>query len=264
MNIGFIGSGNMGGAIIKAVAKNGKHTVYVYDKDICKVDSLAAEYGIIPCQNIAEIVEKAEVIFICVKPVAINTVLQEIKNAPDYENKTYVSIAAGVKVKVFTDVLGEIQLVRTMPNLPAMVGEGFTVAYFHNMCEKYDMKASLVELFNMFGKAICVDSEKYVDKCISVTSSSPAYICMLVEAMADGAVRAGFARNDAYEMVLHSVYGTVKYLMETGMHPAALKDAVCSPQGTTIEAVASLEESGFRAALLKAMERCEMKAEGKI
>lgn len=264
MNIGFIGSGNMGGAIIKAVATQSSHTLYVYDKDTAKLNSLASEYSVNAAGNIAEIVEKAQVIFICVKPVAIAAVLQDIKNSLGYKMRTYVSIAAGVKVNVFTDALGEIQLVRTMPNLPAMVKEGFTVAYFHNMAEKYEMKAALMELFNMFGKAICVDSEKYVDKCISVTSSSPAYICMMIEAMADGAVKAGFARKDAIEMVLQSVYGTAKYLMETGMHPAALKDAVCSPAGTTIEAVASLEESGFRASLINAMERCEKKAEGKI
>lgn len=264
MKIGFVGSGNMGGAIIKAVSSNSDHDIYVYDKDQAKVDTLAADCGIKPAVSIAEIVTECDVVFICVKPNVISYVLDDIKNVNGYADKTYVSIAAGVKVNVFTDVLGAIHLVRTMPNLPAMVGEGFTVAYFHNMGEKIQLKDELMKLFGMFGKAICVDSEKYVDKCISVTSSSPAYICLVIEAMADGAVRAGFSRKEAYEMVCQTVYGTAKYLMETGMHPAQLKDAVCSPAGTTIEAVASLEESGLRSSLVKAMDRCEKKAEGKI
>lgn len=264
MKIGFIGSGNMGGAIIKAVAGKSSHDLYVYDKDQGKVNALVTGCGIKATQSIAAVVIECDVIFICVKPNVISTVLEAIKNVSCYADKTYVSIAAGVKVNVFTDILGSVHLVRTMPNLPAMVGEGFTVAYFHNMEDKMSLKDELMSLFKMFGKAICVDSEKYVDKCISVTSSSPAYICMVIEAMADGAVRAGFSRKDAYEMVAQTVYGTAKYLLDTGKHPAQLKDAVCSPAGTTIEAVASLEEDGLRAALIKAMERCEKKAEGKI
>lgn len=264
MKIGFVGSGNMGGAIIKAASSKSNHDLYVYDKDQAKSDALAQECGITSCTSIADIVCGCEVVFICVKPNVISFVLDDIKKVPGYADKTYVSIAAGVKVKVFTDALGDIHLVRTMPNLPAMVGEGFTVAYFYNMAEKIQLKEDLMALFETFGKAICVDSEKYVDKCISVTSSSPAYICLVVEAMADGAVRAGFSRKEAYEMVCQTIYGTAKYLMDTGMHPAQLKDAVCSPAGTTIEAVASLEESGLRAALIKAMDRCEKKAEGKI
>ena len=119
-------------------------------------------------------------------------------------------------------------------------------------------------IFDAFGKTTVLSSETAVDKLISVTSSSPAYICLLIDALADGAVRAGFSREDAYIMAEQTVYGTAKYLLETGTLPAVLKDQVCSPAGTTIEAVVSLERNGFRSAILDAMEACEKKAEGKI
>ena len=109
-----------------------------------------------------------------------------------------------------------------------------------------------------------LSSESAIDKLISVTSSSPAYICLMIDALADGAVRAGFPRADAYLMAEQTVYGTARYLLETGTLPAVLKDQVCSPAGTTIEAVVALERSGLRSAVLDAMEACEKKAEGKV
>ena len=254
MKIGFIGSGNMGGAIIKAVAGKSSHDLYVYDKDQGKVNALVTGCGIKATQSIAAVVIECDVIFICVKPNVISTVLEAIKNVSCYADKTYVSIAAGVKVNVFTDILGSVHLVRTMPNLPAMVGEGFTVAYFHNMEDKMSLKDELMSLFKMFGKAICVDSEKYVDKCISVTSSSPAYICMVIEAMADGAVACGLPRQKALEYAANTLAGAAQMYLSTGMHPGELKDAVCSPGGSTIAGVKALEANGFRGAVMECIQ----------
>ena len=169
-----------------------------------------------------------------------------------------LSVAAGVRTSVYAEVLGEkFPIVRAMPNLPALAGEGYTGLFYKNAERIPDaVKAAVAGIFNEVGETSEFTSEEYIDRLIPVTSSSPAYICMLIEAMADGAVRLGFTRAEAYRMCEQAVLGTAAYLKETGMHPAELKDRVCSPAGTTIEAVAALEEKGFRAAILDAMDKC--------
>ena len=265
MKIGFIGAGNMGSAILKGIACNSFYKIAVYEKSEERAAEISAETGAERKNSVKELIASSDVILIAVKPVHIDALISEIKTCEGYESKIYVSIAAGVKIERFTNVLGNVAVVRTMPNLPAMVGEGLTGMYFYNMDDdKYlSAKEQIVGVFEHCGKVVNLPDESYVDKIISVTSSSPAYICIMIDALADGAVRAGFSRKDAYIMAEQTVYGTAKYLLETGTLPAVLKDMVCSPAGTTIEAVASLEKSGFRGAIFDAMEVCENKALGK-
>ena len=266
MKIGFLGAGNMGGAILCAIADKEPFETAVYEKSAEKARRMADKTGCAVMSSVEELLAFADVVLIAVKPIHIDPLLREIVNCKDYASKVYVSIAAGVKIERFTKVLGEISIVRTMPNLPAMVREGFTGIYYYNMNEERfsEYKREIKMIFDAFGKTTVLSSETAVDKLISVTSSSPAYICLLIDALADGAVRAGFSREDAYIMAEQTVYGTAKYLLETGTLPAVLKDQVCSPAGTTIEAVVSLERNGFRSAILDAMEACEKKAEGKF
>ena len=150
-----------------------------------------------------------------------------------------------------------------MPNLPALVGAGYTGICFVNMDDDQfaQIRDDIVETFSSFGTCGVFEDESKIDKLIPVTSSSPAYICLLIEAMADGAVRLGFTRREAYEMCAQAVLGTAEYIKQTGTHPAVLKDMVCSPAGTTIEAVAALEADGFRAAVLDAMDMCYRKVD---
>lgn len=265
MKIGFIGAGNMGGAILKGIANNGLYNKAVYEMSNERAEAICAETGAERKHSVKELVDFADVILIAVKPVHIDSLISEIKKCDGYNLKVFVSIAAGVKIQRFTDVLGEISIVRTMPNLPAMVGEGLTGMYFYNMdCDNYHLiKNQIRGIFEACGKVVELPEESYVDKIISVTSSSPAYICLMIDALADGAVRAGFSRKDAYVMAEQTVFGTAKYLIETGTLPSVLKDMVCSPAGTTIEAVASLEKSGFKGAIFDAMDACEKKALGK-
>lgn len=265
MKIGFIGVGNMGGAILKGIAGNSLYDIAIYEKSVERANSISLETGAAVKNSVAELLNFADVVLIAVKPVHIDALASEIKECGGYETKIFVSIAAGVKICRFTDVLGEIAIVRTMPNLPAMVQEGLTGVYFHNMASDayVNAKKQIKGIFEACGKVVMLPDEGAVDKIISVTSSSPAYICVLIDALADGAVRAGFSRKDAYVMAEQTVYGTAKYLLETGTLPCVLKDQVCSPAGTTIEAVASLEKSGFRGAIFDAMEACENKALGK-
>lgn len=265
MKIGFFGAGNMGGAILRAIADKPMFQCMVYDKSAAKMQEIA-ELGTVRAANsVQELMEFAEAVLIAVKPFHIGALLQDLKACGGYAGKIYITIAAGVKIQTYTDVLGEVPMVRTMPNLPAMVGEGFTGIYYHHMeGDAFETSRQTIKMiFDAFGKTAILPAESAIDKLISVTSSSPAYICLLVDALADGAVRAGFSREDAYVMAEQTVYGTAKYLLETNTLPSVLKDRVCSPAGTTIEAVVSLERNGFRSAILEAMEACERKAEGK-
>lgn len=266
MRIGFIGAGNMGGAILSAISGESGFETAVYEKSSERIKEIKKEGKSRVAASIPELIDFAEAVLIAVKPVHIDALLKDIVKCRGYENKIYISIAAGVKVERFTDVLGNVPVARVMPNLPAMVREGFTGIYYHGMDDESfaESRADIKRIFDTVGMTYVLASEAAVDKIISVTSSSPAYICLMIEALADGAVRAGFGRAQAYEMAEQTVYGTAKYLLETGLHPAVLKDQVCSPAGTTIEAVASLEKNGFRSALLEAMDVCERKAEGRL
>ena len=266
MKIGFIGAGNMGGAILKGIANDKKYEIAIYEKSAERAEIMAKSTGASVKESVASLVDFAEVILVAVKPVHIDSLIKEISECKDYAKKVFISIAAGVKVERFTNVLGEIALVRTMPNLPAMVQEGLTGIYYHNMDDgKYEaVRNEIKDIFDACGKTVILPNEGAVDKIISVTSSSPAYICLVIDALADGAVRAGFSRADAYVMAEQTVFGTAKYLVETGTLPSVLKDQVCSPAGSTIEAVVALEKSGLRSAILDAMDASEKKAPGKM
>ncbi len=264
MTIGIIGAGNMGGTVLKAIAQKTAYPVLVYDQDPGKAAAYKAYDRVQFVQNVAACMQDVDLLFVCVKPMHIDALLKEINDIGLSSGTIVVSIAAGVKVSRFTEILGEVPVVRTMPNLPAMVGEGFTGIYFHNMEEsEFDgRKQEIQGLFDLLGKTRVYPSEQYIDKMIAVTSSSPAYVCLFIEAMADGAVRLGFSREDAYLMAEQAVLGTAKYLRDGNVHPAVMKDRVCSPAGTTIEAVAALEEMGLRSSVLEAMEKCDRMTRG--
>ena len=143
---------------------------------------------------------------------------------------------------------------RVMPNTPAMVGEGMTALCASNTLSEEDM-AFAKGLFESIGR-VAVVPEHLFDGVVAISGSSPAYVYMMIEAMADAGVREGLPRAQAYEMAAQSVLGSALMVLSSGMHPGALKDAVCSPGGTTIEAVAALEKTGFRASVMEAMKAC--------
>ncbi len=263
MKIAFIGAGNMGGAMINAIVgckATQAEDMFIYDKDSVRCASYSESLGVNAVSSAKEAAEAADVVFIAVKPAIVNSVITELSQV--LKNKIVVSIAAGVTVKEYLSVLGEqAVIVRSIPNLPAFVGEGISGLYFYNFSDaENDKKASIKALFEAFGKTVEVSSEKMIDEMIAVTSSSPAYFCMMIDAMADAGVRAGFSRKDALFMAEQAMLGTAKYLIEKEKHPGVLKDEVCSPAGTTIEAVAALEREGFRKSIISAMEACAQKA----
>lgn len=254
----------MGGTIIGAAIASGvaqAADIIVYDKNRDAAERFAREYGTLTAESAVAAAQNADILFVAVKPGVVPELIKEIRDAALKPGKIIVSIAAGVQVSTYTELLSEeIRLVRTIPNMPAMVREGITGVYFYHFTEA-DMAARtyILQLFNAFGRSVVVEKEIMIDEMVAVTSSSPAYVCLMIEAMADAAVMAGFARKDAYLMAEQAVLGTAKLMLERDIHPAVLKDQICSPAGTTIEAVASLEASGFRSSLMRAMEACRNK-----
>jgi len=252
IRLGFIGAGNMGSAIIKSVAKANiiaSDRIFVYDVDQEKVKNLNKETGVGISGSGAEVVENSDVIILAVKPNMVKPVLESFKDKLD-NKKILVSIAVGLPIKLFKDVIGnDKKVIRTMPNMPAMVGEGMTLLSYDNNIDENDLQV-VKTIFETFGKVDILD-EKLMSEVTALTGSSPAYVFMFIEAMADAAVLSGIPRNLAYRLAAQSVLGSAKMVLETGKHPGELKDQVCSPAGTTIEAVSALEKTVSDIQLLK-------------
>lgn len=261
MNIGFIGTGNMGSAIIKGYLSqhnNDKKTVYAYDKISERTKELEKIYGINQCKSIEEIMKDCEVIILAVKPNIYPFVLEEISRFAAQKH-IIVSIAAGITIKYMESFFDfSVKMIRTMPNTPALVKEGIT-ALAKNSNISMDEFNRVMDIFRSVGKTESID-EKLMDTVTGVSGSSPAYVYMFIEALADGAVLQGMARNQAYQFAAQSILGAAKMVLETGKHPGELKDMVCSPGGTTIEAVSILEEKGMRSAVIEAVKACTEKS----
>lgn len=259
--IGFIGSGNMGGAMIGGIVKSKlvePSKVMISDINEEKLKAMNEKFGVETTTDSRKLAEKADIIFLSVKPNIYDEVMEGIKDLVN-ENKLVVSIAAGKSIADVEKVLGEeVKLVRVMPNTPALVGEGMAALCPNKNVAKEQLE-EVKAIFESFGKAE-VMPEYLIDSVIGVSGSSPAYVFMFIEAMADAAVIGGMPRDKAYKFAAQAVLGSAKMVLETGMHPGALKDMVCSPAGTTIEAVRTLEEKGFRAAVIEAMVKCMEKS----
>ncbi len=262
MKIGFIGTGNMGGAIIGGIVTNGiakPYDIIVADKNEESLLLAAGRYGVNTATCNAEAAKEADMLFLCVKPNIVYSVIDEIKTAVK-KDAIIVSIAAGQSIEKMTEAFGDdsIKLVRVMPNTPALVGAGMA-AVSSGAAVTDEETAKVVEIFDSLGKAEVV-SEKLMDAVTAVSGSSPAYVFMFIEAMADAAVQGGMPRNQAYTFAAQAVMGSAKMVLDTGKHPGELKDMVCSPAGTTIDAVAVLEKEGLRNAVIKAMKACIKKS----
>ena len=261
IRLGFIGAGNMGQALIRGIVKSGTvlpDKIFVYDINREQTDLLKKDIGIIPLDNESEVVSSCDVIVIAVKPNVVEKVLEKCKEAVD-SKKIIVSIAVGIPISLFKRVLGnDIKVIRTMPNTPALVGEGITLISHDGNVDNEDIE-TVKALFNCVGKTEMLD-EKLMCEVTALTSSSPAYVFMFIEAMADAAVLSGLPRSLSYKLSAQAVLGSAKMVLDTGKHPGELKDQVCSPAGTTIEAVKTLEKNGFRYAVIEAMNECTRRA----
>lgn len=260
MKLGFIGAGNMGSAIIGGAVASGivkGADITVSDRDTDKLDSLKKKYGVNIADNNACAV--CDIVFFCVKPNVLADVISGIKDKADKET-VFVSIAAGQSIEKIENAFESksVKIVRVMPNTPALVGEGMSAVCTNKNVSEKDTE-NVLGILRSFGKAEVV-SETLMDTVTAVSGSSPAYVFMFIEAMADAAVKGGMTRDMAYTFAAQSVLGSAKMVLETGIHPGALKDMVCSPGGTTIDAVAVLEKEGMRNAVIKAMDACIKKS----
>lgn len=258
MKLGFIGTGNMASAIMGGIIRN----EVIPAEEIIGADLFApgrervkSQFGIHVTDSNKEVVQKAEVIILSVKPQFYADVIQDIKDEIK-DNQIIITIAPGKTLSWLEEQFGkQVKIVRTMPNTPAMVGEGMTAACPNPYLNEEEI-AYVKTLLQSFSRVEIVP-ERLMDVVVSVSGSSPAYVFVLIEAMADAAVSGGMPRAQAYQFAAQAVLGSAKMVLDTGKHPGELKDMVCSPAGTTIEAVRVLEERGFRSAVIEAMKVCE-------
>ena len=254
--IGFIGMGNMGFAMLKGCLNFfDKSDMLFTDANTERMEKVTSETGVLHVESNAELANSVKYIVLAVKPQFYSQVLKNIENIVRKDH-VIISIAPGITIDNLKDALGyEKRIVRAMPNTPALLGEGMTGVCYDGTLFSFDEKEVIASIFNSFGKFKLVE-ERLMSAVTAASGSSPAYVYMFIEAMADGVVKQGLPRNVAYEMVAQTVLGAAKMVLETGKHPGELKDMVCSPGGTTIAGVAALEENGFRNSIIKACDAC--------
>lgn len=256
MKLGFIGTGNMAGAIMGGIIQKGIfRPEQIIGADISEAGRQKAKetYGIEVTEDNRK-AATAEVLILSVKPQFYADAIAEIRDCIR-DDQLVITIAPGKTLSWLEEQFGKrVKIVRTMPNTPALVGEGMTAACVNQYVTEEE-KAYALKILDSFGKVELVP-EHLIDAVVAVSGSSPAYVFMFIEAMADAAVAEGMPRTQAYEFAAQAVYGSAKMVLETGKHPGELKDMVCSPAGTTIEAVRILEKKGFRSAVIEAMRAC--------
>ncbi len=254
--IAIIGVGNMGGALAKAVAGNLKgSTVFIYDKVFEKERDLIRN-GCIAVAKAVDACKKADVIIIAVKPNIIPAVVSEIKEV--IKDKLLISIAAGIKTTIYEEMIPGQRFIRAMPNMAVAVSEGMTTLVAGMHAGEADIKTAQ-EIFSATGKVVVI-KESLMDVATAVAGSSPAYVFMLIESIADAGVSEGLSRHTSYTMAAQAVMGSAKLMLVNDEHPGILKDKICSPGGTTIEAVTLLEKGGFRTTVIEAVKACTKKS----
>lgn len=253
--VGFVGGGNMGEALVRGLTKTGlmpAEHLMMADVRTERLDELKRLYGVSVASDNVTLVRRSDVILLAVKPQILGAVLDEI--APATPGKLLISVAAGVSTSEIRRHLPPgTRMIRVMPNTPALVLEGATAIAHAAGLEDGDMDTAR-QIFEAVGRVVILD-ESMMDAVTGLSGSGPAYIALVVEALADGGVRVGLDRKIAMTLAMQTVLGSARLLIDTGMHPGQLKDMVSSPGGTTIAGIHSLEIGGLRRTLIDAVER---------
>jgi pyrroline-5-carboxylate reductase len=261
VSIAVLGAGKMGGILLQAFLKE---NLFAADKIHATVGhaeralALSTQCGVDVSTNNLEAARKADLILIGVKPFQVPDLIAEIKPALT-PAKLIVSFAASVKTRAIEEAAGiEIAVVRAMPNTPSALGAG-AAALCRGRFVKDDQMALAERLFATVGRTVLVD-EKHMDAVTGLSGSGPAYLYIIIEALAEAGVKVGLPRDIATQLAAQTAYGAAKMVLETGYHPALLKDAVTTPAGCTIDGILELEEGGLRVTLIKAVMRATERA----
>ncbi len=260
--IGFIGMGNMGSAILKGLLKHGGSQELQFTaahKE--KMEQVTRETGVPHAASNAACAAWSEYLILAVKPQYFDSVFHEIRQSLR-PGQIVISLAPGIAIASLKERLGgQVRVVRAMPNTPALLGEGMTGIAYDGSAFAEEEQAELLRIFSACGRVERVE-ERQMDAVGCVSGCGPAFVYMFIEALADGGVKYGLPRKTAYEMAAQTVLGSAKMVLETGRHPGELKDAVCSPGGTTIAGVSALEQWGLRNSVIKAADACYEKSRG--
>jgi len=259
--IGFIGCGNMGKAMVGGLINSGfsnPSNIIISTRTEESAKLIQEKYNVNVTTNNENVVKNSDVIFLAVKPNMYAKVIDELRKE-SLQEKLIITIAAGITISDMEALISDkARIVRTMPNTPALVGEGMSAICPNNNVLDEELKL-VIDMYNSFGECVELE-EKDFHGFIALCGSSPAYVFMFIEAMADAAVKLGIPRKKAYKMAAKSVLGSAKMVLDTEQHPGELKDMVCSPSGTTIDAVVELEKQGFRSSIIEAMIKCADKS----
>ncbi len=260
--IGFIGAGNMAKAIIGGIVNSkliSSNNIFVSNPSNEKLKNLQNTYKVKITNDNNKVAKSSDILFLSVKPDKYSEVIDEIKYNVK-EDVVIVTIAAGINIATTQKEFSKnIKVIRSMPNTPALVGEGMTALMPSNEITDKEFE-EVKSIFESFGKAEVID-ESLIHAFTSISGSSPAYVFMFIEALADGGVLQGMPRDKAYKFAAQAILGSAKMVLETGIHPGELKDMVCSPAGTTIEAVEALEKTSFRHSVMSAVRKCSEKSQ---
>jgi pyrroline-5-carboxylate reductase len=259
--VGFLGSGNMGEALIRGLLRAGlvpPASIAASDVRRDRLVQLEQQYGVRPVADNAVLVRECDVIVLAVKPQVMASVLREVCAVTDL-TKLVISLAAGVPTATLRAHLPRAdRLIRVMPNTPALVLEGVTAIARGDGLHDGDLETAQ-ELFGAVGRVVVLDEEA-MDAVTGLSGSGPAYVAVVIESLADGGVKMGLDRATAMTLAAQTVLGSAKLILETGTHPGQLKDMVSSPGGTTIAGIAALEEGGVRRTFIGAVERATQRS----
>ncbi len=257
MKIGFIGCGNMASAIIDGITKNNitdAKDINVFDVFYPALEALTSKYEVNLCESASDIVEKSDAVILAIKPNVIASVLDEINYAFEEKSTLIISIAAGKTIDFIRNSLShDNRIIRVMPNINAKVGEAIS-AYTANSSATNEDKELCEKLFGGVGKVMCLDESLFPLFGV-IGGCSPAFAYMFIDSLARAAVKNGMKKETALQISAQAVLGSAKMILESNEHPWELVDKVCSPGGTTIEGVTSLQKDGFEKSVINAVNK---------
>lgn len=259
--IAFIGGGNMAEAMIRGIIRGGicdPKKILVSDISPDRLKFLKEKYGIDARSSNIEAFKISDLIVLSIRPIVVDSVLSEIRDLSD-PSKLIISIVTGIPISRIAEGLGrKARVIRAVPNLPVLVGEGLTAISPGKGVTDEDIER-ISALFNSVGRSVVLD-ERFLDAVTGLAGSGPAFAFLVIEAMADGGVKMGLPRDTAMLLAAQTLLGSARMVVETGEHPGSLKDRVASPGGTTIAGLHRLEKEGVRGAIISAIEAATIRA----